>query len=100
AGLGSPTNSQPGRLRYVAQASGLPVLAASSRQFWWCFQDAPPGQSEDLNEPVSMQHGQWVRFADQARVEAEVEIEAVVRFGVGNRPRHQEVRRVVVAFRF
>ena len=29
-GLGSPTNSQPGRLRYVAQASGLRVLAASS----------------------------------------------------------------------
>src|SRR5881398_3292775 len=40
-GLGSPTNSQPGRLRYVAQASGLRVLAASSRQFWWYLQDAP-----------------------------------------------------------
>ncbi len=40
-GLGSPTNSQPGRLRYVVQASGLRVLAASSRQFWWYFQDAP-----------------------------------------------------------
>jgi len=40
-GLGSPTNSQPGRLRYVAQASGLRVLAASSRQFWWLCQDAP-----------------------------------------------------------
>src|SRR5437762_9638076 len=39
-GLGSPTNSQPGRLRYVAQASGLRVLAASSRQFWWYFQDS------------------------------------------------------------
>src|SRR5438094_7164261 len=42
-GLGSPTNSQPGRLRYVAQASGLRVLAASSRQFWWYLQDAPAG---------------------------------------------------------
>src|SRR5213592_1886566 len=30
-GLGSLTNSQPGRLRYVAQASGLRVLAAVSR---------------------------------------------------------------------
>src|SRR5438093_6502117 len=40
-GLGSPTNSQPGRLRYVAQASGLRVLGASSRQFWWYLQDAP-----------------------------------------------------------
>src|SRR6266576_638477 len=40
-GLGSPTNSQPGRLRYVAHASGLRVLAASSRQFWWYLQDAP-----------------------------------------------------------
>ena len=40
-GLGSPTNSQPGRLRYVAQASGLRVLAASSRQFWWHLHDAP-----------------------------------------------------------
>ena len=40
-GLGSPTNSQPGRLRYVAQASGVRVLAASSRQFWWYLQDAP-----------------------------------------------------------
>src|ERR1051325_942217 len=36
-GLGSPTNSQPGRLRYVAQASGLRVLAASSRQFSGTF---------------------------------------------------------------
>src|SRR2546425_12252906 len=43
-GLGSPTNSQPGRLRYVAQASGLRVLAASGRQFWWYLQDAPPSQ--------------------------------------------------------
>src|SRR5213592_3717749 len=48
-GLGSPTNSQPGRLRYVAQASGLRVLAASSRQFWWYFQDAP----EVLRQPDS-----------------------------------------------
>src|SRR5712671_4373188 len=39
-GLGSPTNSQPGRLRYVAKASGLRVLAASSRQFWCYLQDA------------------------------------------------------------
>src|SRR6266576_6870106 len=44
-GLGSPTNSQPGRLRYVAQASGLRVLAASSRQFWWYLQDAPVGDA-------------------------------------------------------
>src|SRR5436190_15151081 len=29
AGLGSPANPQPGRLRYVAQASCLRVLAAS-----------------------------------------------------------------------
>src|SRR5205814_5409021 len=46
-GLGSPTNSQPGRLRYVAQASGLRVLAASSRQFWWYLQDAPPRSGQD-----------------------------------------------------
>src|SRR5437667_11512164 len=44
-GLGSPTNSQPGRLRYVAQASGLRVLAASSRQFWWYLQDAPESRA-------------------------------------------------------
>jgi len=37
AGLGSPANSQPGRLRYVARASGLRVPAASSRQFWWVY---------------------------------------------------------------
>src|SRR5688572_7789934 len=40
AGLGSPANSQPGR-RYVARASGLRVPAASSRRFWWLYQDTP-----------------------------------------------------------
>src|SRR5438093_10817079 len=52
-GLGSPTNSQPGRLRYVAQASGLRVLAASSRQFWWYLQDAPAWRmGASLFEPL------------------------------------------------
>src|SRR5437667_4725380 len=48
----------------------------------------------------SMEHGQGVRLANQARVKVEVEIQAAIRFGVVNRPRHQEVSRVMVAFRF
>src|ERR1700720_757500 len=34
-GAGTPVTSQPGRLRYVAQASRLRVLAASRCQFRW-----------------------------------------------------------------
>src|SRR5947209_15557887 len=48
----------------------------------------------------SMQHGQGVRPANQARVKFEIEIEAAIRFAVVNGPRHQQVSRVMVAFRF
>src|SRR5438445_13873839 len=33
-GLGSPTNSQPGRQRWVVQASGMPGLACASMTVW------------------------------------------------------------------
>src|SRR6266566_1072585 len=57
-------------------------------------------ESSVLFNSKSMQHGQRVWSANQTRVKFEIEIEAAIRFGVVNGPRHQEVSRVMVAFRF
>lgn len=45
-----------------------------------------------------MQNWQWAAAANQLRVQVQVKIQPPVGFGVINRPRHQDVRRVMISF--